>query len=104
MPAVTSCNRSSGGVSIRSRLPWVSISAAVRVRRSRGSADVQVGQRQPICGTPTDVPVPRKISRTSHYRELDEVGAALGVSRDACRHHDAIAGLRVLPFENEIAY
>src|SRR3989454_4637195 len=104
MPAATSWSRSSGGVSIRSRLPRVSISAAVRVRRSRGSADVQVGQRQPICGTPNDVPVPSKISRTSHYLDLDEVGAARHVPGDARRHHDAIAGPRVLAFENEVAH
>ena len=28
-------------------------------RRSRGSEEVQTGQSHPICGTPTDVPVPR---------------------------------------------
>src|SRR5882762_2999459 len=103
-PAATSCNRSSGGVSIRRRLPWVSISAPVRVRRSRGSADVQVGQRQPICGTPNDVPVPSKVSRTSHYLDLDEVRAPRDVPRDARRHDDAVAGLRVLAFENEVTH
>src|SRR2546426_9938100 len=104
MPAATSWSRSSGGVSIRSRLPLVSMSAAVRVRLSRGSEDVQVGQRQPICGTPNDVPVPRKISRTSHLLDLDEVGAARNVPRHSRRHHDAVALLREPAFENEIAH
>src|SRR5882762_7978605 len=103
-PAATSCSRSSGGVSISSRLPWVSINAPVRVRRSRGSADVQVGQRQPICGTPNDVPVPSKVSRTSHYLDLDEVRAPRDVPWDARRHHDTVTGLRVLAFEDEIAH
>src|SRR3989442_2893359 len=77
------------------------MSAAVRVRWSRGSEDVQVGQRQPICGTPNDVPVPRKISRTSHLLDLDEVGAARNVPRHSRRHHDAVALLREPAFENE---
>src|SRR2546426_12377203 len=97
-PTATSCSRSSGGVSIRSRFPFVSINAAVRVRRSRGSADVQVGQRQPICGTPNDVPVPRKVNRTSHNLDLDEVGAAGDIPRNARGHDDAVTLLCILAF------
>src|SRR5260370_29909622 len=87
IPAATSWSRSSGGVSIRSRLPLVSMSAAVRERLSRGSEDVHVEQRQPICGTPNEVPVPRKISRTSHLFDLDEVGAARDVPLHSRLHH-----------------
>ena len=39
--------------------PWETYAPHLR-RRSRGSADVHTGQSHPICGTPTDVPVPRK--------------------------------------------
>jgi len=35
-----------------------------RERLSRGSVDPQTAQRQPIMGTPCDVPVPRKVIRT----------------------------------------
>ena len=34
-----------------------------RERLSRGSSERQVGQWQPIIGTPTDVAVPRKVTR-----------------------------------------
>ena len=33
-----------------------------RIRRSRGSEEPQVAQRQPIIGTPWDVPVPRNLT------------------------------------------
>src|SRR5260370_31376172 len=94
-PAATSCRRSSGGVSIRMRRPPDSINAAVRVRRSRGSVDVHVRQEHPTWGTPKDVPVPRKVSRTSHFLDLDQVGAARHLPRHAARHDDAVAPLAV---------
>lgn len=37
--------------------------AAVRVRVSRGSVEVQVAQSQAIRGIPPEVPVPRKMNR-----------------------------------------
>ena len=39
------------------------MSAEVRMRRSRGSSEVQTGHSQPIIGTPVDVPVPRSVIR-----------------------------------------
>src|SRR5687767_12823820 len=63
IPAFTSCSRSSGGVSIRIRVPpFVSTTAPTLVRRSRGSGERQTAQWQPSCGTPKLVPVPRKVS------------------------------------------
>jgi len=38
-----------------------------RVRLSRGSSEAQTAQRQPMIGTPCDVPVPRKVMRTRGY-------------------------------------
>src|SRR5213078_3216879 len=103
-PAVTSCSRSSGGVSMRRRRPPDSISAAVRVRRSRGSDEVHVRQSHPICGTPYDVPVPRNTSLTSHDLDLEQVGGSRDLPRQARRHHDAVAGLRVAALEQQIAH
>src|SRR2546425_9379739 len=104
MPAVTSCSRSSGGVSMRRRRPPDSISAAVRVRRSRGSDDVQVRQSHPICGTPYDVPVPRNTSLTSHDLDLEEVGGPGDFPRQTRRHHDAITGARVPALQDQVAH
>src|SRR5713101_5099880 len=111
-PAATSCRRSSGGVSISSRpVPSppgdagrVSISAAVRVRLSRGSVDVQVRQEHPIWGTPNEVPVPRKTSRTSDFLDLDEVGAARDLPRDSRRHHVPVAAARVSPLQEQVTH
>lgn len=44
------------------RTPRVSTIAEVRRRLSRRSADVHTLQRQPMTGTPCEVPVPRKVS------------------------------------------
>src|SRR5207247_1206557 len=103
-PAVTSCSRSSGGVSMSRRRPPDSISAAVRVRRSRGSADVHVRQPHPICGTPYDVPVPRNTSLTSHDLDLEEVGGPGDLPWQARRHHDAVARAGVSPFQDQVAH
>src|SRR5690242_12744576 len=103
-PAATSCSRSSGGVSIRSRAAPTSTSAADRVRLSRGSDEVQVRQPHPICGTPNDVPVPRNTNRTSDFLDLDQVGAAGDLPRDARRHHDAVAAAGVFPLEQQVAH
>jgi hypothetical protein len=43
--------------------PFAWTAAPERVRLSRGSADRQTAQSQPIWGTPKDVPVPRNVSR-----------------------------------------
>jgi hypothetical protein len=40
-----------------------SIKIAQRRRRLRGSADVHTAQRQPITGTPLEVPQPRTVTR-----------------------------------------
>src|SRR3989440_9023928 len=104
MPAVTSCSRSSGGVSMGRRRPPASISAAVRVRRSRGSDDVQVRQPHPICGTPYDVPVPRNTSLTSHDLDLEQVGGPGVLPRQARGHHDAIARTRVPAIQDQVAH
>src|SRR5205823_10911772 len=103
-PAATSCNRSSGGVSMSRRRPPDSISTALRVRRSRASTDLQVRHSHPICGTPYDVPVPRNTSLTSHDLDLEQVRGPGDLPRDARRHHDAIAGARVAALEEQIAY
>ena len=58
-----SWRRSSGGVSMRMVAPFAWTAAPERVRLSRGSADRQTAQSQPIWGTPKDVPVPRNVSR-----------------------------------------
>ena len=59
MPSSNAAMRISGGVSIRNAVVSVLTYAPVLRRLSRGSDDVHVGHVQPICGTPTDVPVPR---------------------------------------------
>src|SRR5678816_1761532 len=57
--------RRSGVVSTSTRIPSSqSIAMEGRVRESRGSVDRQTSQSQPIIGTPWDVPVPRKSTRT----------------------------------------
>src|SRR5438093_3346307 len=104
MPAVTSGSRSSGGVSMRRRRPPDSISAAVRVRRSRGSDDVHVRQSHPICGTPYDVPVPRNTSLTSHDLDLEQVGGSRDLPRQARRHHDAVARARVPALQDQVTH
>src|SRR5262245_62145063 len=55
-----------------------------RVRRSRGSAERQTAQSQPIAGTPCDVPLPRTVTRISGFDDpllaaggLDEPHAEL---------------------------
>ena len=49
-----------------------------RSRVSRGSAERQVAQSQPIIGTPCDVPVPRKVISSRRYGlEHDALLAAL---------------------------
>ena len=61
MPHSMHASRSSGGVSTRSAAPSDAVTyAPQRRRRSRGSGDVHTRHVQPICGTPTEVPVPRK--------------------------------------------
>ncbi len=54
--------RKSGPASMTIRTPHASTMAEVRRRLSRLSADVQTLQRQPMTGTPCEVPVPRKVS------------------------------------------
>lgn len=61
------CRRRSGEVSIRMTrsIPSGSVNsmvALVRVRLSRGSVEVQVGQSHAMMGMPAEVPVPRKRS------------------------------------------
>src|SRR5688572_11216832 len=92
--------RSSGGVSIRMRVPpSLSTYAPTRVRLSRGSVERQTSHRQPICGTPKLVPVPRKVSFTrarprraaSHALDLERVRRSRLVERDTGRDQDAVA-------------
>src|SRR5690349_23731192 len=80
------------------------MSAAVRVRRSRGSVDLQVRQSHPICGTPYDVPVPRNTSLTSHDLDLEQVRGSRHFPRHAGGHDDAVARLRVPALEQEVPY
>src|SRR5262245_29310234 len=62
--------RSSGGVSMRMRVPTsVSTTAPTLVRRSRGSGERHTAHPQPSCGTPKEVPVPRKVSFTTREEE-----------------------------------
>src|SRR5262245_9958496 len=79
MPNVSACARRSDDVSMRTCRTAAataetgcpssepggsgrSISTDVRMRRSRGSAERQTSQSQPIIGTPYDVPVPRRVT------------------------------------------
>src|ERR1700722_18136081 len=71
-----SCNRNSGGVSIRKFPSGAGTKTPVRVRWLRGFVDLQTGQRQPITGTPTLVPVPSRIS-SRLKRALHAVEVAL---------------------------
>src|SRR5438094_9827107 len=103
-PAANSWSRSSGGVSMSRRRPADSVRAAVRVRLSRGSVEVQVRQSHPICGTPYDVPVPRNTSRTSDDLDLEQVGGAGDLPRHARRHHDPVSGARVASLEDQVAH
>ena len=61
-PARSIWQRKSGPASIASRVRPVSISAEVRSRLSRGSVERHTGQRQPMTGTPCEVPVPKNVS------------------------------------------
>src|SRR3954471_22708938 len=87
MPCRSACARRSGPASTRSCPPSpVATSTEVRIRRSRGSADLQTVQSQPIIGTPCDVPVPRKVIFTAdaappgrRLREDDALLAFLGL-------------------------
>src|SRR5918992_3414046 len=91
-PAAMSWSRSSGGVSIRIVDPPSCTTAPLRVRLSLGSVERQTGQSQPIWGTPNDVPVPRKVSRiVLNCFDLQEVGSAGHVERNAGRHHQPLA-------------
>src|SRR3954469_15690679 len=55
--------RSSGGVSMRIRVPLSSSTTApTRVLRSRGSGERHTAHPHPSWGTPKLVPVPRKVS------------------------------------------
>src|ERR1041384_5820179 len=60
-PTRRACCRKSIEGSIRTFFSWCSISTEVRNRLSRGSSDKQVSHSHPTDGTPTDVPVPRKV-------------------------------------------
>src|SRR5207302_10225400 len=102
--AVTGCCRSPGGVSMRRRRPPDSLSAAVRVRRSRGSDEVHVRQSQPIWGTPYDVPVPRNTSLTSHDLDLEEVGGSGDLPRQARGHHDAVTRARIPALQDQVTH
>lgn len=42
-------------------MPLISTSEEQRMRLSRGSFEVHTLHEQPICGTPEDVPVPKKV-------------------------------------------
>ena len=59
--------RISGGVSMRNAPPEAETQAPQRRRLSRGSDEVQTGQSHPICGTPTEVPVPRNRNFTYFF-------------------------------------
>jgi hypothetical protein len=72
-----SCCRRSGGVSINKFPSGNPIANPQRVRLFFGSSLVQTGQSQPIAGTPTLVPVPRKTKRPEISR--------LGGVRDTCK-------------------
>jgi hypothetical protein len=55
--------RKSGVVSTSTRAPpLISNRIEGRLRRSRGSWERHVSQRQPIIGTPCEVPVPRNLT------------------------------------------
>src|ERR1700690_3718628 len=61
-PSATHCSRNSGAASTCTWRPSITTWTDVRVRRLRGSADLQTAQGQPIIGTPWEVPLPRTIT------------------------------------------
>src|ERR1700722_90473 len=61
MPSRRACMRKSVPVSISTRWPAQVTAIEGRVRRSRGSLDVQTRQVQPSVGTPMEVPLPRMV-------------------------------------------
>src|SRR5262245_48692990 len=67
MPCRSAWIRRSGPASTSTRAPGVSTKIEGRRRVSRGSADRQTAQSQPIIGTPCDVPVPRKVTFNSGF-------------------------------------
>src|ERR671921_573233 len=99
MRVLSSCSRSSGGVSISMIAPpSVSTAAPTRLRLSRGSAEWQTAQLHPSCGTPKLVPVPRNVSFTagvqpgadSYRLDFEEIGRAGYIEGHAGRHHDPV--------------
>src|SRR5690606_37370786 len=57
----SACSRRSGPESMRMVACGEVTRMDERVRLLHGSVDVQTGQWHPITGTPTEVPVPRKV-------------------------------------------
>ena len=63
MPYSMHARRISGGVSTRNAVPSSATTYAPHLRRlSRGSGEVHTLHLHPICGTPTEVPVPRNMN------------------------------------------
>ena len=74
-------------------------SADVRMRRSRGSEEVQTGQTQPIIGIPCDVPLPKIVRRTedigvivvAQSRNLPRNSASWSLARYGFRRDERMA-------------
>src|SRR6516164_7932587 len=78
IPSRSNCERRSGVVSM-SRFPSGNPRTRLhRIRLFLGLSLVQVAQSQPIDGTPTDVPVPRKISCPAKSADRGTLGIGLG--------------------------
>src|SRR5437868_1506003 len=63
IPTRSACERKSGVVSITTCCPFRERRTEVRMRLSRGSLEVHTAQRQPMVGTPMEVPEPRTVRR-----------------------------------------
>src|SRR4030095_6913347 len=85
MPARNAWVRKSGVVSISTFCPPRDSRTEVRIRLSRGSLEVHTAQRQPIVGTPIEVPEPRTVS--CNVFPFDEIADMIRVfeSRRDCR-------------------
>src|ERR1700684_2631511 len=90
-----SCSRSSGDVSMRKLPSGAGTNTPVRVRWLRGFVEVQIGQRQPMTGTPTLVPVPSRIS-SRLKRALRELAHAVGADEQQPRGERVIHAIEVV--------
>src|SRR5215467_10867734 len=93
IPARSACERKSGVVSIRTCWPLRERSTEVRRRLSRGSVEVHTAQRQPMVGTPMDVPEPRIVRRRG-VADISKIATRTGRYSAPALAGFGLAGLR----------